>query len=169
MGPSRTHHPVIPLPCPECGSLSTFVLRTDKLRNGTTRRRHACRSCTHRWTTLDGPLPDRPAYQPRATPYSPRGFTERDIVHILLSPEPDRTLALLYNCSRQSIVNIRLGRTFPTIRPDIPRRISGRAYSAPGPLCTSCMNWTGTACSFGFPEAVTEPTFARDCDLYLAT
>jgi len=167
MGPRRKPYLVTPHPCPECGSPSTFVLRTDNLRNGTTRRRLACRSCTHRWTLLDGPLPDRPAYQPRATPYSPRGLTERDIVSILLSTEPDRTLASLYNCSRQSIVNIRLGRTFPTIRPDIPRRISGRAYSAPGPTCTTCSHWSGTCCTFGFPEAATDHTFARDCDLFL--
>jgi hypothetical protein len=159
---------VTPLPCPECGSPSTFVLRTNTLRNGTIRRRHACRSCTHRWTTLDGPLPDRPTYQPRATPYSPRGLTERDIVAILLSPEPDPTLASLYNCSRQSISNIRLGRTFPTVRPDIPRRTSVRSSHAPGPTCTTCSHWSGTSCTFGFPEAVTDPTFARDCDLFLA-
>lgn len=155
---------MIPIPCPECGSPSTFVLRTNTLRNGTTRRRHSCRSCTHRWTTLDGPLPDRPAYKPRATPYSPRGLTESDIVSILLSPESDHALAPLYNCSRQSICNIRLGRTFPTIRPDIPRRTPGRS----GPTCATCSHWDGTSCTFGFPEAVTDPTFAHDCDLYLA-
>jgi hypothetical protein len=152
--------------CPECGTPNTHVIRTDRLRNDTTRRRHACRSCAHRWTTLDGPLPPRATPAPRSSHHSWIGLTESDIVHILRSPLSDTALAPLYNCSRQSISNIRNGRSYAAIRPDIPRRSPRPRYSADGPTCTSCSYWNGTRCFFDYPEAAEDPRFAQDCDLY---
>lgn len=151
-------------PCPECNSSLTRTIRTRVLRNGTRLRRHECRHCVHRWSTTTGPIPERLPRKPPTRPYSRLNLTENDIATILESPERDTTLATRYGCSRQSIVNIRLGRTLAHIHPDIPRRRSIRApLPADAPLCTSCMHWSGTDCGFGFPEAVTEPTFALEC------
>ena len=167
MGPSRKPHCVTPAPCPECGTTHTRVIRTDHLRNGTTRRRHACHACAHRWTSLNGSLP------PRTTPPPPRttfrtyiGLTEDDVITILRSSATDTALAPLYNCSRQSISHIRSGRSYAAIRPDIPRRSPRPRYSADGPTCTNCSYWNGTRCSFDYPEAAEDPRFAQDCDLY---
>ena len=166
MGPSRTPHLVTPAPCPECGTTHTRVIRTDNLRNGTTRRRHACHSCTHRWTSLDGPLPPRTAPPPRTTFRTYIGLTEDDVITILRSSATDTALAPLYNCSRQSISNIRNGRSYAAIRPDIPRRSPRPRYSADGPTCSACSYWNGTRCFFDYPEAAEDPRFAQDCDLY---
>lgn len=108
-------------------------------------------------------MPARPPRQPRSS----LGFTESDILTILRSPERDADLAARYACSRQSIVNIRLGRTLSHIRPDVPRRQpQWRSRSKATLLCVSCTHWTGTGCGFGFPEATTEPTFASECDYF---
>ena len=154
-------------PCPECDSTRTCTIRTRVLRNGTRLRRHECRHCTHRWSTTTGPIPARLPRKPPTQPYSRLKLTENDVTTILESPERDADLATRYGCSRQSIVNIRLGHTLAHVRPDIPRRRSIRApLPADAPLCTSCMHWSGTDCGFGFPEAVTEPTFALECPQY---
>lgn len=148
-------------PCPECGNTRTRIIRSRVLRNGTRLRRHACRSCTHRWSSTTGPIPERLHRRPRSN----LGLTENDVAAILLSPERDADLAPRYGCSRQSIVNIRLGRTLSHICPDIPRRAP---RSTDAPLCKTCMHWTGAVCGFGLPEALTEPTFASEC-AYFAT
>jgi hypothetical protein len=154
----------VTVPCPECGSTRTRTIRTRVLRNGTRLRRHECRNCVHRWSTTTGPIPERLPRKPPTRVYNRLSLTENDVITILESPERDADLATRYGCSRQSIVNIRLGRTLAHVRPDIPRRRSQRApLPADAPLCTSCMHWSGTDCGFGFPEAVTEPTFALEC------
>ena len=157
----------MPAICPECGSDTTRVIRTERLRNATTRRRHECRHCTHRWTTITGPLPERAAPPPRVQPFSRLGLTEADVVRILESPESDTALASLYGCSRQAISNIRNGDSLSAVRPDIPRRSSRPRYSATGPTCTTCGYWNGTRCFFAYPEAAEDPRFAQDCDLYI--
>jgi hypothetical protein len=154
-------------PCPECGSSSTYTLRTTRLRNGTNRRRRACHTCSARWTTFDGPIPPVPPPKPRTTFHSYRGFTPTTIREILLSPESDRAIALLYGCTRQAIWDIRTGRTFRYLHPDIPRR-TPRSHTHSGPLCSACTHFSASVCSFGYPEALEEPTFASECDLYSA-
>ena len=163
MGPSRTPHCVTPAPCPECGTTHTRVIRTDHRRNGITRRRHACHACTHRWTY---PPPSRSSPQQCTTLLTYIGLTEDDVVTILRSSATDTALAPLYNCSRQSISNIRNGHSYAAVRPDIPRRSPRPRYSANGPTCTNCSYWNDSRCFFDYPEAAEDPRFAQDCDLY---
>ena len=152
-----------PAPCPECGATHTRVIRTDHLRNGTIRRRHACHACTHRWTF---PRPSRTSHEQGPTFRTYIGLTEDDVVAILRSSATDTALASRYNCSRQSISNIRNGHSYAAICPDIPRRSPRPRYSASGPTCTSCSYWNGARCTFDYPEATEDPRFAQECDLY---
>lgn len=99
-------------------------------------------------------------------------LTPADVIYILQSTENNSALAAQFNVTRQAISLIRNGRSWLDIAPEIPRipiRVKEsvpRAYVVNAKLCTNCTEYTGYGCSYGFPEAIDEPTFAAACHLY---
>jgi len=71
-------------------------------------------------------------------------------------------MARRFGISKQAISQIRLGRTYRTVSPEVARR-------APFRSCTSCRFWRNgmDPCSQGISDAISKgPTFAADCDHY---
>lgn len=89
-------------------------------------------------------------------------LSPEDVRLILTSPESGGSLARRLGVTKQSISQIRAGRSHQGLFPDLPRR-------APARDCHSCCYWRAAPdpCSQGFPDPINEgPGFARDCELY---
>ena len=86
-----------------------------------------------------------------------------DDVHLILtSSESGCSMARRFGISKQAISQIRLGRTYRTVSPEVARR-------APAKSCTSCRFWRSgmDPCSQGIPDVISEgPAFAADCDFF---
>jgi hypothetical protein len=99
-------------------------------------------------------------------------LTPADVIFILQSTKNNHQLAKDFNVTRQAISLIRNNKSWRDIAPDIPRipvRISETVphrYLKNAKLCTNCTEYTGNGCSYGFPEAIDEPSFAAACHLY---
>lgn len=151
------------LDCPSCQSSCTEVLQSRVCSNGTRRRRHHCRDCNYRWSSWDGPRPAIGA-RPRTTNAN-RGRGRRletdEVRQILLAPHrvSNGTLGRQLGVSRESVRQIRSGIIHAKTHPELPRL---------GPVkvsCDSCRHFSGR-CSYGFPEAMSEPWFAGECELH---
>ena len=89
-----------------------------------------------------------------------RTLKDEDIVIILESPLSNAKIGARYGISRQSIQQIRHGKTYANVRPDIPR-VNGRS-------CMKCQHWDKGRCTFDFPDPIEEGIYAaRYCNLYL--
>lgn len=99
-------------------------------------------------------------------------LTPADVVYILQSTENNSTLAVQFNVTRQAISLIRNGKAWTEVAPEIPRipiRVSDtvrKDYLAKAKHCSRCAEFQHGECSYGFPEAIDEPSFAAICDLY---
>ena len=84
---------------------------------------------------------------------------------ILLSAESTRVMADRYGVSRQSVSQIRLGRTHTGLFPEIPRR-----EQPPSVTCRDCCHWQPQRfepCDLGHPDPVIEGVgFASWCASY---
>ena len=90
-----------------------------------------------------------------------RGLEPDEVRQILLAPREvsNSTLGRQLGVSRESVRQIRAGIIHARTHPELPRL---------GPVkvsCDSCCHFSGR-CSYGFPEAVSEPWFAGECDFY---
>lgn len=86
-------------------------------------------------------------------------FNDEQIAEILLSKEPDSKVAERMGVSRATIGQIRTGKTYKSVRPEIQRRI--------GRSCFKCQNWKNNACLFEFPDPIEEgPQAANYCSMY---
>ena len=99
-------------------------------------------------------------------------LTPADVVYIIQSTENNSTLAAQFNVTRQAISLIRNGKSWTDIAPEIPRipiRIADtvrKDYLAKAKHCSKCVEFKRGECSYGFPEAIDEPSFAAICDFY---
>jgi hypothetical protein len=99
-------------------------------------------------------------------------LTPTEIIYILQSTQTNQELADQLNVTRQAISLIRNGKSWTDIAPEIPRipvRVKEsvrRDYVARVKLCTNCAEFRRGECSYGFPEAIDEPSFATACHLY---
>jgi transposase-like protein len=163
--------------CPDCSSDQTFILESRKIRHGARRRRHACRDCEYRWTVfIDSQgeqLDDRPPLcSPRKyTKPSLRKLSRRDVHQILTARLPISTLALELGVSRETIRQVRIGRIYTQMHPELPRQGQmcrvGISQVVDGPTCLRCLFWRDGECGMGFPDPIEEgPAFAADCSLY---
>jgi hypothetical protein len=157
-----------PCICPECGSAQTAVRSTRLLSDGVRRRRrHHCLApeCLHRWTTYEGGVPGPPrrySYD-RDQPL----LTDVDVRLILETRESHSAMARRFGRSREAIRQIRTGRLYRHLAPEIPRWEAGAGRAS----CYRCRYWEGVAdagcCGFGFPDPIEEgPSFARDCSSF---
>ena len=63
----------------------------------------------------------------------------------------------------EAIRQVRRGKAYRDVLPDLPRWQRGRLQ---GPSCYGCTHWAN-GCAMGFPDPEEEgPGFARDCSLY---
>lgn len=151
--------------CKACSSSHTEVLESRMCANGTRRRRFNCQSCGHRWTHHDGPKPKTGA-QPGSN-YFKKGqapLTEDQVRMILERRDlTNKALADQLGRSSEAIRQVRIGKTYRDVLPDMPRMIPLRSG---GVTCYTCEHWRGD-CTMGFPDPLEEgPGFARDCDFY---
>jgi len=96
-----------------------------------------------------------------------RKLTDQQIVEILLTTTSDTLTSKLYGVSRQAVNNIRTGKSFSEIRPDIPRRKIQVKVKQLEVSCLKCAHWDQDECSFGFPDPASEGVqAAEDCAMY---
>jgi len=96
-----------------------------------------------------------------------RKLTDEQIVEILLTTTSDSLTSRLYGVSRQAVNNIRTGKSFSEIRPDIPRRKIQVKVKQLEVSCLKCAHWDQDKCSFGFPDPASEGVqAAEDCAMY---
>ena len=99
-------------------------------------------------------------------------LTPADVVYILQSTDNNSALAAQFKVTRQAISLIRNGKAWTEVAPEIPRvpiRVSDtvrKDYLAKAKHCSRCAEFQHGECSYGFPEAIDEPSFAAICDLY---
>ena len=156
-----------PLACPCCGA--TRGLATDSvytLANGHRRRLRICSHCGGRVRTIEPPgQPEQVAQEIIGRPTARAGLrlTEEQVVQIREDSEQGIRQVLLakrFGVRRQTISQIVYGDIWADVGGPIKRRPPKE-----GPTCASCEHFNGR-CGYGFPEAVSEPWFAGECDLY---
>lgn len=147
--------------CPQCQS-PAYVLRSRRHSNGSRTRRYQCTDlqCRYRWNVCDGVQPKRA----RAMPGGRESLTADQVRVILERRELSlRQLSVMFDRSRQAISNVRTGRSYTDLVPDIPRWAVGEAQRT----CLVCHHWRDGSCFYGFPDPIEEgPGFARYCDEY---
>lgn len=74
-------------------------------------------------------------------------LTDDEVKAVLLSDLPDRELGKRFGMAASSIYNVRRGRTYGWLWPEIPRLVPEHV----GPDCSDCVHFDGR-CSMGFPE-----------------
>jgi transcriptional regulator with XRE-family HTH domain len=101
-----------------------------------------------------------------------RKLSDWQIAEILLSRTSDTLTARLYGVSKTAVSNIRNGKSFKDIRPDIERRKPIRQRVKPDPAtlevsCLKCAHWYKGKCTFDFPDPVREGLqVAEECSMY---
>jgi hypothetical protein len=153
--------------CPECGCRA--AMRDSRPTSTGRRRRFHCTStlCGHRWNEWEGGRPQLRAPQPTAAERrilaarEPR-LTEAQVRLILSRRDiSSRQLAKLVGISRQAICNVRLGRSYRTVAPDLERWLAQRGART----CLVCVEWIDGCCRQGWPDPIEEgPGFAAWCD-----
>lgn len=90
-----------------------------------------------------------------------------DVIYILQSPDTDAAVAQRLGVSRQAVNNVRLGRAYRRVAPQLPRRTSTAQppRMADVDTCVQCNHWHGYGCAFGFPEALKDLAFAQECSM----
>jgi hypothetical protein len=153
--------------CPECGC--SALLHDNKATSTGRRLRFHCTStlCGHRWTEWEG---ERPGVKPPKLSAHERAIlavrecrlTEAQVRLILLRRDISaRQLAGLLDRNHQTICNVRLGRSYRDVAPDMERWLPQKGAR----VCTACREWVDGSCRQGWPDPETEgPGFAVLCD-----
>ena len=88
-----------------------------------------------------------------------RRLTDEQVAYVLESGKSDRALAKELGVVHVVTSNIRNGKTYGEVRPDLPRRTNKR--------CPMCEHWAYSKCTFGFPEPKKEGhLFAALCSYF---
>jgi hypothetical protein len=139
------------LACPECSSERIDLVTSRATITGGKRRRWRCLDCRQRWTTYEG---EQPARLPR------RGLSPEQVRRVLLSTGSDSEVGRQFGLSHTAIANLRLGRTYAELWPELPRRSPARS-------CRACRHWRSDHCNMGFPDPIEEGVkFAAECELF---
>ena len=153
--------------CPGCGA--TRGLATDskyELANGHHRRLRICQHCGGKVRTIQPPgEPEQLAQAVIERPTARAGLrlTPEQVMQIREDSAKgirQKLIAARFGVRRQTISQIVHGNIWAHVGGPIKRRPPRE-----GPTCASCEHFDGR-CSFGYPEAVDEPWFAGECELY---
>ena len=88
-----------------------------------------------------------------------RRLTRDQVRYVLESALTDRAIAKELGVVHGVIGNIRNGKTYGELFPELPRRTNRR--------CATCIHWMDSNCSFGFPEPKKEGhLFAALCHYF---
>jgi hypothetical protein len=145
-----------------CAHNNSHVLETKTRVDGSVRRRHECRDCGERWTTVrHGEKPGRERLKPSARRLARRKLTLEEVYRVLTERQtPNKSIAAELGVSRQCIELIRSGATWSDVFPELPRNVKRLS-------CLRCKHWRSEECAIGFPDPMEEgPGFAVDCDFY---
>lgn len=96
-----------------------------------------------------------------------RKLSPEDVIYILQCSETDRVTAQRLGVSRQAVSNVRSGKAYARIAPQLPRRNAPEipVYVKDGETCNDCNYWSGRGCAFGFPEPLKDLRFAQECSM----
>lgn len=149
-----------------CEHNNRFIRESRPRADGLVRRRWECSDCGERWTVI-GPDRKPPRKRRNRSKPSPKKLDLEHVRRALTDLHiSDVKLAAELNVSRQAIQQIRIGKTWTTVFPELKRRVPARLVQ-PGPVCTQCRHWENGECGIGFPDPLEEGVgFAVDCDLY---
>lgn len=143
--------------CPVCGSDMNVIrqrVRSDGVLVLALRCRKAkCRKNITVYPNETGPV-HKQGHQ--------RMLSDEQVVEILQSDRPHTHLAADHGCSAATIRDVRIGRRYANVRPDLPRRTE---WVGPRRFCADCIQYLGGKCSMGFPEAK-RPSYAQICSVY---
>ncbi len=89
-----------------------------------------------------------------------------DVIYILQSLDGDGVVAQRLGVSRQAVNNVRTGKSYRRVAPQLPRREGPTVSKGEGALCTACDFWNGRGCVFGFPEPLKDLRFAVECSMF---
>lgn len=133
-----------------------------------------CKCCGYMWTVYyDKKLNKEviPEAMSDSRTLNPKRFTPEEVKLILTDPRPGTELAELFNVTPQSVNQVRTGRAYKDLWPEIPRVVPGlRRHKAQVTLrstkanCRDCSHWWQGRCSLDVPEA--GGTFAVECSFY---
>ena len=93
-------------------------------------------------------------------------LSPRDIIYALQSPDPDDVVAKRLGVSRQAVNNVRIGKAYAKVAPQLPRRDAKPKLKSDGVMCMQCDFWDGFGCAFGLPESLKDLRFAQECSMY---
>lgn len=89
-----------------------------------------------------------------------------DVIYILQSQDGDGVVAQRLGVSRQAVNNVRTGKSYRRVAPQLPRREGPVVARDSTVMCTACDFWNGRGCAFGFPEPLKDLRFAGECSMY---
>ena len=86
-------------------------------------------------------------------------FTDDEVYKILTSSIGHQEMSRRYGCSHQNIQQIRYGKNYKHVHPEVPR------WNPKEPMtCHQCVHWQYETCSMELPEPQQMgPQFAREC------
>jgi hypothetical protein len=116
-------------------------------KDGSRTLRYQCKDCGHKWTVGPGR----------------KGLKPEQVAQVLAASRTisNVELAKQFGVSRETIRQLRTGRTWKNVDPDQERLRAGR-------LCYDCTFYVNErGCGMGFPDFdVAGPRFANDCEAY---
>ena len=123
--------------------------------------RFKCKSCGHKWIVYYKKDTEKeiPVYELDSKRIS--RFSADEIKQVLLDTRANGEIAKYWGVSTQAIQQVKTGKSYKHIHPEIPRK-----ESKPIPIlsCKHCKFWGNNSCSLDFPEA--GGGFADECAYY---
>jgi len=152
------------------------IINTYNWRNGSTIRsyRFRCKCCGYRWNVYYDKKLKRevvPTHKSDNKPLETRKLTPEEVKLILTDKRDNVKLARLLGVVPQSVSQIRTGRAYKDLWPELPRRAAQVKALGSVPTirstkitCRDCAHWWQKRCSLEVPEA--GGTFAIECSFY---
>ena len=125
------------------------MLKSQMRKSGKRWRRWRCKSCEHRWSTVDGPSADYRAAASRRR----RKLTDEQAREVAASGLSISVLAERYGITPRKVWELKHHLAY--------RDVFTQSVNAP--LCVNCSYWDGR-CVFEFPES--GASFAEECSLF---
>ena len=144
--------------CPKCGRPDMRIIRTRQRTDGLLATQYRCRNsnCLFNITELSGK-------KTGPTRTRTRQLSPDDVLRILTSSEGPVELSASIGCHRQTISDVRNGRSYKDFHPEVQRPGSYKkqieAHS-----CSRCIHWLNR-CTMDFPEGE-HGSFANLCPCY---
>lgn len=104
-------------------------------------------------------------------PLNQRRLTPAEVRTILIDARSGAELARVFGISQQAINQVRAGKAYRRLWPELPRKFPEDHYKTPAEkaeskrtTCRTCTHWWQGRCGLDVPEA--GGTFAEDCSFY---